>query len=141
MKNSIFVGTNTPITVNVNGFIPLRTILHRKNGNNKSEIDAAGDAITIQTSNCARPRYDAIASITFTAATAGDVSISFYVNGVLIPYTTKTETITTASTEYRTLTIPCAILTNRCALNTITLVNTGAVGITVTNATINVVEQ
>ena len=139
MKNSIYVGSNTTASVNANGIVPLTTIVHRQNGNNTSEIDLVGNAVAIETGCRCRPRYNVDASITFNAATAGTATLSIYQDGVLIPFTTKSETITTPTTELRTITIPAAILTNRCSTTAITIVNTGTIGLNVTNVSMNVV--
>ena len=57
MKNLIDAGTNTAATVNVNGIIPITTIVRRFNRvNAPSEVDAVGDAITIESKTCKRPR-------------------------------------------------------------------------------------
>lgn len=141
MKNSIYVGANSTNVVNANGIVPLTTIVHRENGNNSSEIDLVGNAVAIDTGCRCRPRYNGVASITFTGATTGLASLSIYVNGNLIPFTTKSETINTATTEVHTLTIPFAVLTNRCSTTAITIVNTGTIALNVTNASLNVVEQ
>ena len=141
MKNSIYVGTNTSSSVVVNGVVPLTTIVHRENGNNSSEIDLVGNAVVIETGCRCRPRYNIEARITFTGATAGLATLSVYKNGVQIPLATSSETITTPTTETRSLVIPCGTLTDRCSNNVYTIVNTGAIALTVVSASMNVVEQ
>ena len=117
------------------------TVIHRENGNSSSEIDLVGNAIVIETGCRCRPRYNIDAKITFTGATAGLATLSVYKNGVAIPLASASETITTPTTEVRTVTIPCGTLTDKCSNNVYTIVNTGAIAITVSNASINVVEQ
>lgn len=141
MKNSIYVGTNTSSSVVVNGIVPLTTIVHRENGNSSSEIDLIGNAVAIETGCRCRPRYNIDAKVTFTGATAGVATLSVYKNGTLIPFATASETITTPTTEIRTVTIPCGTLTSRCGTDVYTIVNNGDIALTVTNASMNVVEQ
>lgn len=141
MKNSIYAGISNSSSVVVNGIVPLTTVIHRENGNSSSEIDLVGNAIVIETGCRCRPRYNIDAKITFTGATAGLATLSIYKNGVAIPLASASETITTPTTEVRTVTIPCGTLTDKCSNNVYTIVNTGAIAITVSNASINVVEQ
>ena len=141
MKNSIYAGISNSSSVVVNGIVPLTTVIHRENGNSSSEIDLVGNAIVIETGCRCRPRYNIDAKITFTGATAGLATLSVYKNGVAIPLASASETITTPTTEVRTVTIPCGTLTDKCSNNVYTIVNTGAIAITVSNASINVVEQ
>lgn len=141
MKNSIYVGANTSSSVVVNGVVPLTTIIHRENGNNSSEIDLVGSSVVIETGCRCRPRYNITARITFTGATAGNAGFSIYKNGIAIPLTNVTETITTPTTEVRTVTIPCGTLTDKCSNNVYTIVNTGDIAVTVTSVSMNVVEQ
>lgn len=141
MKNSIYVGSNTVATVSTNGIVPLTTIVHRQNGNGTSEIDLVGNAVAIETGCRYRPRYNVDASITFTGDATGTASLAIYKNGVLVPFTTKSETIGTATTEIHTITIPAAILTDRCDTTAITIVNVGTIALNVTDVSMNVVEQ
>ena len=141
MKNSIYVGTNTSSSVVTNAVVPLTTIVHRENGNSSSEIDLVGNAVVIETGCRCRPRYDVTASVTFTGATTGLATLSVYKNGVAIPFATASETVNTATTEVHSITIPCAILTDRCSNNVLTIVNNGAIGLTITNASLVVTEQ
>ena len=141
MKNSIYVGSNNSNSVVVSGVVPLTTIVHRENGNGTSEIDLVGNAVVIETGCRYRPRYNIAAKITFTGATAGVATLSVYKNGVAIPFASASETITTPTTEVRTVTIPCGTLTDRCSNNVYTIVNNGDIALTVTNVSMNVVEQ
>lgn len=141
MKNSIYVGANNSSSVVVNGVVPLTTIVHRENGNNSSEIDLVGNAVVVETGCRCRPRYNIVARITFTGATAGDAGFSIYKNGIAIPFATATETITTPTTEVRTISIPCGTLTDKCSNNVYTIVNTGEIAVTVINIAMNVIEQ
>lgn len=142
MKNLIDAGTNTETAVNVNGIIPINTIVRRFNRvNATSEIDAVGNAITIETKKCCKPRYNVWATVTLAGATAGNAIISIYQDGVAIPLANATATITTPTTQYVTLPIKASIISNGCGTTALTLVNTGAVGVTVINSNILVVED
>lgn len=141
MKNSIYVGSNTSASVVANAIVPLTTIVHRENGNNSSEINLVSNSVVIETGCRYRPRYNIDVAVTFTGVATGTASLAIYKNGILIPFTTKSETIGTANTEIHTITIPCGTLTDKCSDNVYTIVNVGTIGLTVTNASMNVVEQ
>lgn len=84
-----------------------------------------------------------VATVSGTAA--GDVTLQLAENGVLVPGAIATETITTATTELRTIAIDYYFLVdNTCILGRdatlakiITVVNTG-VGATISNIVVNV---
>lgn len=88
--------------------------------------------------------YEIIASITFTGAAAGVATFSLAQNGVVIPGATASETITTADTEVRNVTLLGAVLVDEnCVLGVpsitaenITVISTG-IGVTVTNISIS----
>lgn len=142
MKNLIDAGTNIPVTVNTNGIIPITTIVRRFNRTKAtSEINTNANSVIIDTKNCCQPRYNVWATITFTAPAAGDVTFAIYQDGVAIPLATATTTITTADTEVRTLALKTSIKAKGCATSAITIVNTGAIAVDVTNANILVVED
>lgn len=138
MKNLIFVGTENQVEVSVNGIIPLQLAQRKYNRcNANSYIDLLGNAITISATNKGvRPRYNLFAKVTFSSTAAGDVELALYQDGVLIPLATAIETITTADTEIRTLTIPASILTKICTSTTITIVNLSDAPITVLSASL-----
>lgn len=142
MKNVIYAGTNTQASIAVGGIIPLTQTIRRFNRRNaNSEIDRVGSAISIETNSCGcRPRYNVWVSVTFAGATAGNGIISLYQDGQAIPFANATATITTPATEYVTINIPASILINGCD-TALTIVNTGAIGITVINASILVIED
>ncbi|AXF52117.1 MAG: spore surface glycoprotein [Podoviridae sp. ctcf755] len=76
---------------------------------------------------------------------AGNVTLQLAENGVLVPGALATQTITTANTELRTLTIDyyflvddtCILGNDTTLAKTITVVNTG-VGSTISNIVVNV---
>lgn len=141
MKNVIYAGTNITRDINSGNIIPLDTVVRRFNRRNATtEVDLLGNAISIETKNCNNTRYNIIAKITFAGA-VGNGEISIYQDGVLIPLAIATASITTADTQFITVTIPASILVKGCGLSAITLVNTGAIALTITNASILVIED
>lgn len=141
MKNLIYAGTNTSNSVVAGAVVPISTIEKKFNRCNAcSSIDLTGNVVTIRT-NSRRPRYNGWAKITFTGATTGNAVLGVYLNGTQIPFAVGSETIGTATTEVHNVVIPFSILTNCCSTNTISIVNTGTIGLTVTNASILVVED
>lgn len=86
-----------------------------------------------------RGYYQIIATVTFTAADEGDVTINTQRNSVNIPGLTATETITTATTETRTITLQGIVKLNCCEpLAVLTLVNASEIAITTTNVSLSV---
>lgn len=136
---------NTSQLVLENGTINLGTIYRQYktyNCNAKTFV-FNGTSITLNQPGM----YDIIVTATFTAPTAGNVTLQLKENGVAIPSTTATETITTTGTETRTLTlIYTSLVTQTSILNqistlskTISLDNTG-IGATFTNVNIRVLK-
>lgn len=126
----IFMTTTTDASVLANGIIPLTTIQRRRgrviqNGTNSVLLNAPG-------------YYKVTGSITFTAPAAGVVSVQLQKNNVDIPGITASETITTATTEVRTLNIS-GIVRVYCNedIATLTIVNNG-VAVTVQNVALDV---
>lgn len=106
-------------------------------------FDFTSNSVSLQKSGIYQVTITAIVS----APTAGDVTLQLYENGVAIPGAIATETITTATTEFHTLTIDHFILVdNDCVLGqattlakSLSLVNVG-VGSTITNVVIDIVK-
>lgn len=128
--NLTFMTTTTDQAILANGIIPLTTI-QRKYG-----------CATIPTSDgilLTRPGYYKInASVTFTAPVAGVASIQLQKNGADVIGITASTTVTTATTEVRTLNIN-GIVKVDCSgsLTTLNIINTG-VAITLDNAAFEV---
>ena len=122
--------TITDAAVLANGIIPLTTIQRRRgraiqNGTNSILLNMPG-------------YYKVTGSVTFTAPAAGVVNIQLQKNNVDVSGITAGETITTATTEVRTLNIN-GIVRVYCNedIATLTLVNNG-VAITVQNVALDV---
>lgn len=131
MKNGlIYLITTTAQSVLANGSIPLETIARRRG----CTCEKNGDGITLT-----RPGYYKITgSITFTAPAAGTVTVAARKNGTNIPGITASTTITTATTEVRTVNIS-GIIRVMCGEGepTISLINSG-VAITTSNVSLDV---
>ena len=131
MANSlIMMATTTNSPVVANGIIPLTTITRRR-----------GQVLTSSLNNVllTRPGYYKVnGSITFTAQAAGVASVQLQKNDVDIVGVSAATTITTATTEVRTLNIS-GIVRVICSegLATLTLVNSG-VAITTSNVELDV---
>lgn len=128
--NLIYITTNTSNEVVANSIIPLTTI-QRKYG--CATIPAMNGVILN------KPGYYKLnASVTFTAPEAGDVEIVAQKSGVDLVGMSATTTITTASTEVRTLNINGIIRINcNDVLSTINLVNVTS-DITVQNVSLDI---
>lgn len=107
-------------------------------------FDATSTGVTLQHSGI----YHVVASITFTAPTAGNVIFQLAENGTAISGAIASETITTASTEVKTTTIDYLVLVDKgCVLGlpqtifkTLSILNTG-VGATISNVVLNVIKE
>ena len=131
MSNSlIMMATTTASSVLANGTIPLTTITRRR-----------GQVLTNNSNSIVmnRPGYYKVnATITFTAPVAGNITIKAQKNNLDISGMTASTTITTATTEIRSLAISGIVrITCGEGFGTLTLVNTG-VAITTSNVEIDV---
>ena len=126
----IYMNTVTNASVDANGVIPLTNIARKRgyaiaNGTNSVVLNAPG-------------YYKITGTITFTAPAPGVVSIEAQKNGVAIPGITASTSITTATTEERSLAIS-GVVRMFCneGVATISLVNTG-VAITISNVSLDI---
>lgn len=126
----IFMTTTTNASVLENGVIPLTTIQRRRgralqDGTNSVTLTAPG-------------YYKVNTSITFTAPAAGVISVKAQKNNVDIPGVTASTTITTATTEVRTLNVSgiVRVFCNE-GIASFTLVNSG-LAITVQNVSLDI---
>lgn len=131
MNNSlIMMTTTTSNSVLANGIVPLTTITRRRGQN----VNSGTNSVLLN-----RPGYYKVnASVTFTAPVAGTITIEAQKNGFDLVGMTSSTTITTATTEVRTLNIS-GIVRVFCNedLITLTLVNSG-LAITTSNVEIDV---
>lgn len=131
MCNSLIMMTTTSSNpVIVDGVIPLTTISRRRG----QAVNSGSNSILLGRAGY----YKVNATFTFTGQTVGDVVIQAQKNGFDIVGMTASTTITTATTETRSLTIT-GIVRVFCNedLATLTFINTG-VAITTTNVEVDV---
>lgn len=131
-------------TVATNGTVNLGSVYRkycRKNSCGTPAFSFMGDSIALNQSGI----YHVTATLVAAGSEAGVMTVGLYANGVLVPAGISSETITTATTELRTMTIDHYILVDRtCSLGstaitpeTLTLVNTGIEAI-ISAVTVNV---
>ena len=130
MESLIYMITPNEASVLGNGVLPLTTIARRlgrgvANNGNSVLLNMAG-------------YYEISVSATFTAPVAGDVSIKVQAGGVDVAGATATTTITTASTETRSLAFSTIVRVLPCVGPVdITLIN-GETAINTTNISLSV---
>lgn len=132
MASVLYLVNNTTQTVLENGTVVPGTVVHR---NCQSQATLSGNSINIVGTGY----FNVDVSVTLAGSEAGNAVIQLYKDGAAVPGATGTQTITTASTEYRTISFSAEIL-RQCAcagMTSITLVNTG-IGVTITNVAIRV---
>jgi hypothetical protein len=131
MSASIFVGTPTAAIVAQGGVLPLTSILRRQCGC----ISALGsDSVILD-----RPGYYKVtATTTFTAPAAGTVTLRLTQDGNPIPAITASTSITTATTEVRSLAVSGIVRVGCCnGASALQLVNAG-VAINTSNIALDV---
>jgi hypothetical protein len=126
----IFMNTTTASSVQANGVIPLTNIARRRG----SAIQNGTNSVILNNSGY----YKITATITFTAPATGVVTLQAQKNGTLIQGMQSSTTITTATTEVRSLTISgiVRVFCNE-GIATITLVDTG-VAINTSNVSLDI---
>lgn len=130
VQSALFAITPTAADVLAGGALPLSTVARRIT----PRIQLGSDSANIGVPGY----YEITASVTFTAAAAGDVTIAAFQNGEAIPGITATETVETADTEVHTITLH-GIVRVRCEPIAITLVNASEVAITTSNVALSVI--
>ena len=131
-KSLIDVATTTSTAVVANGTLPLATIIRRR-GN---ELNLSGNAVAI--TDCGSNYYLVVVTATFTAPVAGIVTLNLQQNGANVAGATASTTITTATTEVRSLSFPAIVRTfNNVGVDSLSLVNAG-VAATFSNIAITV---
>jgi len=126
----IYLATPSTASVAANGVLPLTTIVRRRG----SSIQQSNDSIILG----APGYYHVSITATFTAPAAGDVTLQLRQDNLPVTGATASTTITTATTEVRSLSFN-AVVRVPCCGSTVTLsvVNTG-VAINTSNIAINV---
>lgn len=144
----LLIGTRntTSQAVVTGGVVDLGSTYRRyikKNSCGVNTFALNGDAIAIQQSGV----YKVTVSATFTAPAAGDVTLQLFENGVAIPGALATETITTATTEFRSVSFDVYVLVDSIStlgnvstlVEDLTVVNTGDAA-TITNIVVDVLK-
>lgn len=131
-KSNIYVVNTTSASVLANGTLPISTIVRRY----RCAANLSGNSVSLSEAGY----YLVNVSATFTAPTDGVVTLALQDDGVAVPGATASTTITTATTEVRTLNLT-AIVRVFCnsAPDALTIVNTG-VAATFSNIAIDVVK-
>ena len=126
----IYLVTPTVSEVAENGILPLTTIVRRRG----ASIQQSNDSIVL-----GAPGYHHVSvSVTFTAPAAGDVTVTLLQNGTPVQGATASTTITTATTEVRSLSFDAIVRVPCCGSPAIlTVVNEG-VAITTSNIAVAV---
>lgn len=132
MKAELYIANTTSTSVASGGIVPFDITVRRKGCD--IQMGSGGAVIEDVGSNY----YDVDVSVTFTAPVAGTITFKLQQNGNDVIGATASTTITTPTTEVRSLTIPATIRTFTCgSIDTLTLVNSG-LAVTVSNATMRI---
>lgn len=119
-KSLIYVATTTPSAVVANGTLPLATIVRRRG----RDVNLSGNSIAI--TDTGSNYYLVTVTATFTAPVAGTIALALQQNGVAVTGATASTTITTATTEVRSLSFSAIVRTfNDCTIDSLTVVNSG----------------
>lgn len=131
----IDVATTTSTSVLSGGVIPFSTVVRRRG----KEVGQAGSAVAI--SDCGSNFYLVSVTATFTAPATGVVQLTLQQNGSSIVGGTASTTISTASTEVRSLSFTAIVRTfnNANLVDTLTLLNSG-VAITLSNVAMSMIK-
>lgn len=144
MNLLIGIKNTTSQTVPALGTINLGSVYRRyckKNNCGVRTFDTTSTSVSLQHQGI----YHITSTLIASAPVAGDVTVQLLINDTPIPGAISTETITTATTEFRILVIDYYALVddinllgnNTTAIDTITLQNTG-VAATFTNVVLNI---
>lgn len=134
-KSNIFVANTQAATVAAGATLPIATTVRRRG----CDINQSGNSVAI--TDCGSNYYLVLVSATFTAAAAGTATLAVQQNGSTVTAGTASTTITTATTEVRSLTIPVIIRTfNNSGVDAITVVNTGTIALNITNLAVEVIK-
>lgn len=144
MNLLIGIKNTTSQTVPTLGTINLGSVYRRyckKNQCSVKTFDVTATSVSLQQQGI----YHITATLVASAPAAGDVTVQLLINDTTIPGAFSTETITTATTEFRTLVVDYYALVddinllgnNTTAIDTISLQNTG-VEATFTSVILNI---
>lgn len=132
-KSLIYVANTTPIATPLGTAANLGTIVRRKS----CDMSLSGNAVNLTEAGF----YDVDVAATFTGAAAGNVTLTLYKDGVAVPGATATETITTATTEYRSVGFHGVVRVGCCADSALTVVVSGTAIPTINSIAVEVVRE
>lgn len=119
-RSLIYVATTTPSAVLANGTLPLATIVRRRG----RDVNLSGNSIAI--TDTGSNYYRVTVTATFTAPVAGTIALALQQNGVAVTGATASTTITTATTEVRSLSFTAIVRTfNGGTIDSLTVINSG----------------
>lgn len=128
--NLIYTVNNAGDAVPIGNTVPVGSIIRRCG----KCIDATGSAINLNESGY----YDVDVSATFTAAAAGNVTLTLQQDGVPVAGATGTETIATANTEYANIAFLPKVRVKCCGNARLSVVVGGSTAPTIYNLAIGV---
>lgn len=133
-KSLIDVATTASSSVVSNATLPLATIVRRRG----CDINLSGNSIAI--TDCGSNYYLVTVIATFTVPVEGVVTLNLQQNGVNVTGATASTTVTTATTEIRSLSFSAIVRTfNNQGIDSLSIVNSG-VGATFSNIDMTVVK-
>ena len=133
-KPNIYVVNTNSTAVVANGVLPFATTVRRRG----CDINLSGNSVSIN--DCGSNYYLVSVNATFTAPVAGNVTLNLQQNGTNVTGATATETVTTATTEVRSISFTATVRTfNSCGIDSLSVVNAG-VAATFSNITMTVVK-
>lgn len=133
-KSLINVATTASSSVVANDVLPLSTIVRRRG----CDVNLSGNAVAI--TDCGSNYYLVTVTATFTAPVAGVVTLNLQQNGVNVTGATGSSTVTTATTEVRSISFSAIVRTfNTAGIDSLTVVNSG-VAATFSNIDVDVIK-
>lgn len=119
-KSLINVATTTSTSVLAGATLPLATVVRRRG----CDVNLSGNSVAL--TDCGSNFYLVNVTATFTAPVAGVISLALQQNGTAVTGATASTTITTASTEVRSLSFAAIVRTyNSAGIDALSIVNTG----------------
>lgn len=119
-KSLIDVATITSTSVLAGATLPLATIVRRRG----CDVNLAGNSVTL--TDRGSNFYLVAVTATFTAPVAGVISLALQQNGIDVTGATASTTVTTASTEVRSLSFTAIVRTyNNVGVDALSIANTG----------------
>lgn len=119
-KSLIDVATTTSTSVLAGATLPLATVVRRRG----CDVNLSGNSVAL--TDCGSNFYLVNVTATFTAPVAGVISLALQQNGTAVTGATASTTITTASTEVRSLSFAAIVRTyNSAGIDSLSIVNTG----------------